>query len=85
LSFQKTRVIYNKEGSLEWVIDKAEQGDVDAQIELGNYYSENEEARDDKEALKWYRRAAAQGSAVAQNEIGKFYYYDSYQGNKKKL
>jgi len=46
-----------KEGRIEWVIviDKAEQGDTDAQIELGNFYSWYEDDRGYEILLEWYR------------------------------
>ena len=49
----------------------AEQGDADAQFNLGVMYDEGEGVPQDyKEAFKWYRLAAEQGDAFAQFELG---------------
>lgn len=45
---------------------KAEQGDAEAQFQLGKHY----DGKDESEAVKWYRRAAEQGHAKAQNNLG---------------
>ena len=45
----------------------AEQGDAEAQFNLGVMYANGEGVtQDDKEAVKWYRLAAEQGNAEAQ-------------------
>jgi TPR repeat protein len=50
---------------------KAEQGDADAQYELGWMYDNGEGVpENDAEAVKWYRLAAEQGDALAQNNLG---------------
>ena len=52
----------------------AEQGDADAQFNLGNMYSYGLGVPQDyKEAVKWYRLAAEQGYASAQFHLGTFY------------
>ena len=52
---------------LEELIQKAEAGEVDAQISLGFLYSLGIVIhKDDAKAKKWFRRAADQGSAEAQ-------------------
>lgn len=44
----------------------AEQGDANAQYNLGTMYDNGEGVReDDEEAAKWYRKAAEQGDATA--------------------
>ena len=49
----------------------AEQGDVDAQYNLGWMYDNGRGVpEDDKEAVKWYRLAADQGYADAQYNLG---------------
>jgi uncharacterized protein len=54
----------------------AEQGDTDAQHNLGVMYkSGNGVVQDDAEAAKWYRLAAEQGNAQAQNSLGAMYYF----------
>jgi len=48
----------------------AEQGDAEAQLNLGDMYSDGEGiAKDDREAVKWYRLAAEQGNKIAQYSI----------------
>ena len=49
----------------------AEQGDIEAQYNLGWAYVNGEGVlKDDKEAVKWYRKAAEQGYAKAQSNLG---------------
>ncbi len=48
---------------------RAEQGDAEAELNLGNLYSSCEIGKSD-EAVKWYRRAAEQGNARAQFLLG---------------
>jgi uncharacterized protein len=53
---------------------KAEQGDAQAQYNLGVMYSKGQGVlQDDKEAVKWYRKAAEQGNAEAQFNLGLLY------------
>tara|TARA_Y100000588_G_scaffold388686_1_gene489508 strand:+ start:1850 stop:2476 length:627 start_codon:yes stop_codon:yes gene_type:complete len=53
---------------------KAEQGDADAQVNLGVMYRNGEGvSQDDKEAVKWWRKAAEQGNAEAQWLLGREY------------
>ena len=52
----------------------ADQGDVDAQFNLGNMYDNgNGVPENDAEAVKWYRKAADQGYAKAQTSLGVMY------------
>ncbi len=52
----------------------ANQGDADAQNNLGAlYYHGKGVPEDDAEAVKWYRKAAAQGNAGAQYNLGVMY------------
>ena len=49
----------------------AEQGDANAQYNLGNMYIYgNGVPENDTEAVKWYRLAAEQGQANAQYNLG---------------
>ncbi len=49
----------------------AEQGDADAQFNLGMMYDYGKSVPHDYgEALKWYRKSAVQGDARAQNNLG---------------
>jgi len=53
----------------------AEQGDAQAQYNLGVAYDKGIGVESDqKEAVKWYRKAAEQGHAQAQFELGLAYY-----------
>ena len=52
----------------------AEQGDANAQFNLGLMYGTGRGVRpDDAEAVRWYRLAADQGHAIAQNSLGVMY------------
>ncbi len=52
----------------------AEQGDAEAQYNLGIMYREGHGVlQDDKEAVRWYRLAAEQGYAKAQSSLGLMY------------
>ncbi len=52
----------------------AEQGDADAQYNLGLMYANGEGvAEDDTQAVYWYRKAAEQGDADAQFNLGFMY------------
>ncbi|MDG4550199.1 MAG: hypothetical protein P9G45_07275, partial [Candidatus Contendobacter sp.] len=60
----------------------AEQGDADAQFNLGVMYDNGQGVRkDEAEAVKWYRKAAEQGNADAQNNLG--WMYTNGQGVRK--
>ncbi|HEY9946201.1 TPA: sel1 repeat family protein [Neisseria meningitidis] len=55
-------------------LQAAEQGDADAQNNLGAmYYKGRGVRRDDAEAVRWYRQAAEQGLAQAQYNLGWMY------------
>ena len=55
----------------------AEQGDAEAQFQLGEYYfslnaeaeTEAEEEKFAAECIKWYTKAAKQGHAAANNSV----------------
>ncbi|MDE0835771.1 MAG: tetratricopeptide repeat protein [Akkermansiaceae bacterium] len=54
--------------------ERAEQGDADAQCNLGVMYANGEGVpEDDAEAVKWFRKAAEQGHADAQYNLGIMY------------
>ena len=54
----------------------AEQGDAQAQYNLGVLYAKGRGvAQDFKEAVKWYRKAAEQGDAFAQGKLGAMYHF----------
>jgi uncharacterized protein len=55
--------------------EAAEQGDPEAQFNLGKQYAEGKEVTQNyAESAKWYRKAAEQGHAVAQYGLGLAYY-----------
>ena len=75
--FQKGLDAYNKRDYAtalrEWK-PLAEQGNTDAQYNLGVMYGKGRGVpQDDKTALKWYRLAAEQGNAAAQHNLGCMY------------
>ncbi len=52
----------------------AEQGNADAQYNLGVMYNNGQGVpEDDAEAVKWFRKAAEQGYAEAQSNLGAMY------------
>lgn len=54
--------------------NSAEQGNADAQFDLGKCYAQGEHVpQNHNEAAKWYRKAAEQGHKSAQTELGKMY------------
>ena len=62
------------EPSLENLLDKAEQGNAEAQVTLGLRYKHGMGVpRDSGEALKWFRCASLQGNAFAQARLGVMY------------
>ncbi len=68
----------NKQGDYATELKKwrplAEQGDADAQTNLGLMYRFGRGVpQDDKEAVRWYRLAAEQGYALAQAKMGLMY------------
>ena len=57
------------------LVKKAEQGDADAQGQLGwMYYKGLGVPQDYQEAVRWFRAAAEQGEAKAQFNLGLMYY-----------
>lgn len=54
----------------------AEQGDADAQVNLGNLYMKGLGVEQNyNTAFRWYLRAAEQGQPVAQGKLGLMHYY----------
>ncbi|MEQ9918630.1 tetratricopeptide repeat protein [Pectobacterium aroidearum] len=61
--------------SLTEIQQLANQGNADAQLELGDrYYDGNGVEENDEQAKAWYMKAAEQGNADAQYEIGAMYF-----------
>ena len=60
---------------MEAIQRAADQGDAEAQFNLGVMYATGDGVPQDyQEAVKWYRRAADQGYADAQYNLGVMYY-----------
>ncbi len=60
--------------ALKEFLPLADQGNVIAQYNLGNMYSDGQGVpKDDAEAVRWYRLAADQGYANAQYNLGFMY------------
>ena len=60
---------------VKWCLKAAEQGEVDAQNNLGAVYENGDGVPQDyAEAVRWYREAANQGYALAQFNLGFLYY-----------
>ena len=60
--------------SLQETINRAQQGDADAQFLLGSmYYDGQGVPRDYKKAVYWYEKSAKQGYADAQYNLGVMY------------
>jgi TPR repeat protein len=57
------------------LLERAEQGDVEAQTELGSrYYAGRGVDHDDAAAVRWIRRAAELGHAPAEYNLGLLYF-----------
>jgi TPR repeat protein len=60
--------------AVRWYRLAAEQGNMNAQFNLGAKYDNGEGVPQNyAEAVKWYRLAAEQGNFVAQNQLGIMY------------
>jgi TPR repeat protein len=69
----------NHTEAVRWLRLAADQGDAEAQSNLGNMYLKGTGIKQSvAEAMRWYRRAADQGLAVAQFNVG--FGYVSGQG-----
>ena len=61
--------------SFEQLSKTAEQGDAEAQLNLGHMYRKGEGvAQDFTKAVQWYRKVAEQDHAKAQYNLGVMYY-----------
>ena len=59
---------------MQWYRRAAEQGNADAQVNLGLMYANGQGVRQDyTQAVQWCRRAAEQGHAGAQFNLGVMY------------
>jgi uncharacterized protein len=58
------------------LLDRAEQGDVQAQFDLGTlFYYGKGVAENPEAAFAWFKKAADKGHAAAQYAVGRMYYY----------
>ena len=72
----------DQEKTVQRYREAAEQGDAEAQYNLGKCYDNGDGVKEDKkEAAKWYRKAAEQGDAEAQYNLGCC--YDNGDGVKE--
>ena len=67
-------MVLSAQDDLDTVRQAADQGDAEAQYNLGLMYVNGEGVpKDDAEAVRWYRLAAEQGDASAQHNLGVMY------------
>jgi hypothetical protein len=67
---------FSNKSKLEILIKSANQGDVEAQYNLGLMYENGQGVLQDyKEAIKWYKKSAEQGDKHAQSNLGRMYRY----------
>ena len=60
--------------AMRWYRVAADQGNPQAQVQIGNLYTDGQGvAQDYGEAMGWFQKAAVQGNYEAQNNIGWFY------------
>lgn len=68
--------IHASASSFDKTAQLANNGDIKAQYELGNYYrSDKEGNKDYSKAIKWYLKAANQGDSLAQLKLAEMYHY----------
>ncbi len=73
---QKNRTQYTIKNVLPFYKEKAEQGDADAQMMMGQIYAMGDIVQaDTKQAFFWYMKAAEQNKAEAQFKIAEMYLY----------
>lgn len=62
--------------ALEACNQAAQQGDAEAQFELGEYYYHGKQGEPDRtQALHWYEQASLQGHALAQHRLGSMFFH----------
>lgn len=72
----------NYEEAMKWYRKAADQGNAEAQYQLGEIYDQGMAGKKDyQEAFKWFRLAAEQGEPDAQLNLGDL--YESGQGVKQ--
>ncbi len=64
----------NQNGTIEWNIKIAKQGDAETQFKLGQWYEDGHCVTQDYEkAVEWYTKAAEQEHIYAQYRLGEYY------------
>lgn len=64
----------NSPDDITAITARADQGDADAQLKLGDAYLRGRGvAQSDAEAIRWFRSAADKGNAAAQYALGSLY------------
>jgi TPR repeat protein len=73
----------------DWFSKAAEQGNADAEVQLGALYdrnvfydNQNSVAHDDRVAITWYRKAIAQGNVLAMRYLANVYQAHAYDGGE---
>jgi TPR repeat protein len=62
-----------------WYRKSAEQGNADAQYDLGDFYLFGHGVQlDYAQGIRWFRKAAEQGSPAAQTDLARFYLIGKY-------
>ena len=70
-----TTLFYAQNTDIKTLIQKANQGNAEAQNNLGvAYYNGEGVEQSYSKAVYWYQKSAEQGNAVAQNNLGVSYY-----------
>lgn len=73
---QQAAPLQKIEDPIPRLLAAAEQGDAEAQFELGRRYDKADGVPDnDEEAVRWYRLAAEQGLARAETSLGLMLYF----------
>jgi len=70
-SDQDKAIAHSDADVLRWLYKQAQEGNADAQFNLGVIYGKGRGVdQDGNEAVRWYRKAADQGHVDAQNNLG---------------
>ena len=66
----------NQNAYLNYILEQANEGDSDAEFQLGKCYEEGlgDVHKDYATAVQWYMKSAKKGNADAQNKIGIYYF-----------
>ena len=71
-----TTLFYAQNTDIKTLIQKANQGNAEAQYNLGlAYHNGKGVEQSDTQAVYWYQKSAEQGNAKAQFSLGASYYY----------